>query len=244
MNGTGVSSVLTRDRAERKIALSALAGAPGKAARVIYGRSPLVALALAALSGVLFWGGFNWGMELTNTEGFCVSCHAMKAGPYAEYRRTVHYENRTGVRATCPDCHVPRQWVHKLARKIRASGELWGWLRGRIATREKYEARRGHLARLVWRRMKASDSRECRNCHAIGFMKKAAQNKRAAQMHELAGKWGMSCIECHQGVAHKLPADFDRAALMDGLHERMEKEKINCRICHEGMAGPPPGEGW
>ncbi|HRE18510.1 MAG TPA: NapC/NirT family cytochrome c, partial [Rhodocyclaceae bacterium] len=56
--------------------------------------------------GILFWGGFNTAMEWTNREEFCISCHEMKDNVYQEYRNTIHYSNRSGVRATCPDCHV------------------------------------------------------------------------------------------------------------------------------------------
>jgi cytochrome c-type protein NapC len=59
-----------------------------------------------AILGVLFWGAFNWAMELANTESFCISCHEMRANPYAELQNTIHFKNRSGVRATCPDCHV------------------------------------------------------------------------------------------------------------------------------------------
>ena len=58
--------------------------------------------------GVLFWGGFNTALEATNTETFCVSCHEMHDNVYQELQRTVHFANRSGVRATCPDCHVPQ----------------------------------------------------------------------------------------------------------------------------------------
>ena len=27
------------------------------------------------VAGILFWGGFNWTLEMTNTEAFCTSCH-------------------------------------------------------------------------------------------------------------------------------------------------------------------------
>ena len=77
------------------------------------------------MAGILFWGGFNTALEWTNTEQFCISCHEMKDNVYAEYRNTIHYQNRTGVRATCPDCHVPKEWGHKMIRKIQASNELW-----------------------------------------------------------------------------------------------------------------------
>ena len=45
----------------------------------------------------------------------------MKDNVYQEYRNH-HASNRSGVRATCPDCHVPR-WA-EMIRKIRASNEV------------------------------------------------------------------------------------------------------------------------
>ena len=61
--------------------------------------------------GVLFWGAFNTALELTNTEKFCTSCHEMHDNVYQELQQTVHFSNRSGVRASCPDCHVPHEWT-------------------------------------------------------------------------------------------------------------------------------------
>ncbi len=193
---------------------------------------------------MVFWGAFNWSLELTNTETFCISCHAMRSYVYAEYRETGHYNNRTGVRASCPDCHVPKEWVHKVVRKVRATNELFHWLKGSIDSRADFEAKRPVLARDVWASMEATDSRECRNCHGIEFMNAAAQPAKARIMHTLAKTWGETCIDCHKGIAHRLPRGFDENLLMDRLHERMETEKIACRQCHTDMAGPPKGQGW
>ncbi len=201
-------------------------------------------LSAAFLAGMVFWGGFNWSLELTNTESFCISCHEMREYVYKEYRETIHYANGTGVRASCPDCHVPREWVHKVVRKVRGTNELFHWLRGSIDTPEKFIARRPELARRVWESMEATDSRECRNCHGIDFMSPEAQAVEAREMHELGNKWGMTCIDCHKGIAHSLPLGFDKEAVMDELHDRMETEKVECRLCHEDIAGPPPGDGW
>ena len=205
---------------------------------------PVVGLPAVFAAGIVFWGGFNWSLELTNTESFCISCHVMKVNVYEEYRKSTHHDNRTGVRASCPDCHVPKEWVHKVVRKVGATNELFHWLRGSIDTPEKFEAKRLELARHVWVSMKATDSRECRNCHQIGFMRRDAQSAMARNMHALAERWDTTCIECHQGITHSLPRGFDSRAVMDRLHARMETEKVNCRLCHEGMAGPPPGDGW
>jgi len=96
----------------------------------------MVTIATVFLGGMIFWGGFNWSMELTNTEAFCISCHAMETFMLKEYKQTSHYANNTGVRASCRDCHVPKEWVHKVVRKVHATNELFHWLKGSINTRE------------------------------------------------------------------------------------------------------------
>jgi len=156
-------------------------------------------------AGIVFWGGFNWTLELTNTERFCIACHEMHDNVFKEYQATVHYSNRTGVRATCPDCHVPRPWEHKIIRKIRASNEVLHKILGTIDTRDKFENRRMMLANLEWQRMKATDSRECRNCHHYDYMDYAEQGRRASAQHSKGFADGKTCIDCHKHIVHSPP---------------------------------------
>jgi len=165
---------------------------------------PWTVLLIFAL-GIVAWGGFNWTLELTNTEAFCTSCHEMKVNVFKEYQNTMHYSNRTGVRATCPDCHVPREWVHKVVRKIRASNEVFHWAFGSIDTPEKFNAKRLQLAQHEWARMQANDSHECRNCHAYDYMDYSEQGRRAVAQHTKGFADKKTCIDCHKGVAHSLP---------------------------------------
>ena len=167
--------------------------------------SLLTILVVGFFSGIIFWGGFNTGMEATNTLDFCISCHEMRDTVYQEYRQTVHFTNRSGVRAVCADCHVPKDWTHKLIRKVKASGEIYGKLTGTIATPEKFQAKRLTLARREWARMKGSESRECRNCHSFDGMQADLQKQRARKQHEMAREDNETCIDCHKGIAHKLP---------------------------------------
>lgn len=175
------------------------------------------ALGVAFVVGIVFWGGFNWAMEATNTEEFCISCHEMRDNVYAEYVRTPHYSNRTGVRATCPDCHVPKEWVYKIQRKIQASNELWHKMLGTIDTREKFEEKRLELAQNVWRSMKKTDSRECRNCHEYDSMDFITQGRRGRAEHEEGFAKGQTCIDCHKGIAHELPnmAEVEPSAVLN-----------------------------
>jgi len=160
------------------------------------------------VGGIAFWGAFNTALEATNTLSFCTSCHEMRDTVYQEYKQTIHYENRTGVRAVCPDCHVPRDWTHKMARKARASFEIWGKITGAVDTPEKFEANRMRLATDEWARMKATGSRECRNCHDFGAMSATRQKLSAQKNHHEAQEQGKTCVDCHKGIAHKLPKEY------------------------------------
>ncbi len=172
--------------------------------------------------GVILWGGFNTVLELTNREEFCISCHEMEENVFEEYKKTIHYANRSGVRATCPDCHVPKEWIHKIVRKIQASNEILHKILGTIDTPEKFDKKRLQLAQNEWRRMKANDSRECRNCHDFESMSVAYQKPRARKQHANALKNGNTCIDCHKGIAHK------------PVHQLMDEEEL------EKLSAPNP----
>lgn len=161
-------------------------------------------------AGIIFWGGFNTFMEATNTMEFCTGCHEMSY-VFEEYKETVHYKNASGVKAICSDCHVPKPWAAKLVRKIKASNELFHKVLGTIDTQEKFEAKRLELAENVWASMRATDSRECRNCHTLETMALTEQDKSARKKHTLERKLkkGETCIDCHQGIAHALPEGYE-----------------------------------
>lgn len=169
--------------------------------------------AIIFISGIVFWGGFNTAMEATNTLDFCISCHEMENNVYQEYKKTIHFMNRSGVRAGCPDCHVPKDWTHKIIRKVQASNELYHKVLGTVSTPEKFNEHRLTMAKREWARMKANDSRECRNCHAFDQMDIEKQKQRARKQHQNAQADGQTCIDCHKGIAHK------------PVHEGLEEEE-------------------
>lgn len=171
------------------------------------------------IAGIIFWGGFNTAMEATNTLEFCINCHEMEDNVYQEYTPTIHYANRTGVRAGCPDCHVPDPWIHKMVRKVQASKEVFSWLTGKIDTPEKFEKHRLTMAKSVWKTMKETDSRECRNCHNFESMSPEFQRPRARKQHMNAFETGQTCIDCHKGIAH----NNVRHLLTDEEVEELEK---------------------
>jgi cytochrome c-type protein NapC len=163
-----------------------------------------VAVVAVLVAGSLMAAGAA-GLAWTNTEGFCIGCHEMRDNVYAEFKDTIHDKNRSGVRAVCSDCHVPREPLAMLKRKVGATWEIWGKLTGVIDTKEKFEKHRYELAKVVWKRMKLTDSLECRNCHKDGAMDPEKQTEKARARHERGKAEGKTCIDCHFGVAHKEP---------------------------------------
>ena len=199
-----------------------------------WGPAGAVSLGLVVIAsfagGIIFWGGFNTVLEHTNTQEFCISCHEMRDHSYEEYKTSAHFMNASGVGASCPDCHVPKQWVPKIIRKVQASKELYGHFTGVIDTPEKFEAHRAEMAKRVWATMEANDSLECRNCHDESHMDFAKQTPEAAKLMKAGFERGDTCIDCHKGIAHKLP---DLSQGYRKLFEDMEAI---------ALANPPEGD--
>lgn len=186
----------------------------------------LTVLLTGMLCGVAVMALSTTTMIHTSSEQFCAaSCHEMATNSAMEYRGTVHDRNRTGVRATCPDCHVPHAPIPLYVRKMGAVNDLWGHLVTRsIDTREKFEARRQLLAERVWVYMKGNDSRECRHCHDVAKMDADKQSDRARVRHEKARREKLTCVDCHFAIAHHEPKggpgpqelDVDRSLVSRG----------------------------
>ncbi|MET0084886.1 MAG: NapC/NirT family cytochrome c [Sedimenticola sp.] len=167
-------------------------------------KKSLLILLAVFFAGVVFAGLFNVGLSATNEMGFCVSCHSMKVN-YEEYKETTHYKNASGVRATCSDCHVPREFVPKMVMKVLAYKDVMHEILGTIDTPEKYEAQRWAMANRVWDKMRATNSRECRSCHSFEQMDLSEQDRSARKRHGRAMDEGKACIDCHKGLAHEEP---------------------------------------
>ena len=132
------------------------------------------------VAGVMFWGGFNTALEVTNTEKFCTGCHEMRDNVFAELKTTIHFSNRSGVRAaariaTCRTTGPTRSRAR--CRRPRRSGAICS----APSTPAKSSVdHRLELALHEWARLKANNSLECRNCHSAQSMDITKQSPRAA----------------------------------------------------------------
>ncbi len=178
-----------------------------KVRRLVARNKAFVVLMTGVVLSVVGLSLFGTTMIYTSTEGFCATnCHEMANNVTLEYRDTIHDKNRTGVRAICPDCHVPNAPVPLYIAKMGALNDLWSHHITKSAdTREKFEGRRAHMAQRVWTYMKGNDSRECRYCHKAANMDPERQSVSAQRWHAKGKREKMTCIDCHFGIAHQEP---------------------------------------
>jgi cytochrome c-type protein NapC len=163
-------------------------------------------LAVGLAIGALFFGSLGSFMVYANSEQFCANaCHEMQP-LLKEHKGTIHDVNRSGVRATCNDCHVPHDYIPNYLAKLGLFSDVWGhYVTHSIDTKEKFEAKRYELAKRVWVYMKENDSRECRHCHTTAKMDPDKQSEKALARHEKGRTEGLTCIECHFAIAHNEP---------------------------------------
>ncbi|TGD74176.1 Denitrification system component NirT [Mangrovimicrobium sediminis] len=157
-------------------------------------------LALGIVIGIAGLLTFDTVLHATSTDEFCTSCHEMQI-PLAQLQETVHYTNHSGVSAGCADCHVPREFIPKMVRKVQAAREVWGSITGVIDTPEKYAAHLEEMKAREIARLQANDSQECRNCHTAERMTSIA-GEEPKRFHRALASGRRTCIDCHDGIAH------------------------------------------
>ena len=164
-------------------------------------RTGMGVLALGVVVGIVGVLAFDWTMHATNTDEFCTSCHGLSIAQ-EQLMKTSHYINRSGMVASCSDCHVPKEFVPKMVRKVEAVREVWGSIQGVIDTPEKYAAHAPAMKEREIARLKANDSQECRNCHQTEHMLSVIQSSKAQRFHRALKNNRRTCIDCHAGIAH------------------------------------------
>ena len=152
--------------------------------------------------------GTQWMVAVTGTNEFCGgACHSMQWVD-KEYKASIHYANRTGVRAECHDCHIPHHYPALLFYKAKAGiKDVIGEIRGTISTQEKFEKERLRMAQHVWAEYKENKAENCRVCHVFTPEILKKQKEMVQPMHQAVIEGAAVCTDCHKGVAHTAPKE-------------------------------------
>jgi len=168
--------------------------------------SVLALVIVGVLIGAAGIVGTQIMVSVTGSNEFCGgACHSMQ-WVAQEYRGSVHYANRTGVRAGCHDCHIPHDYPQLLWYKAKAGAhDVIAEARGIISTEEKFKKERLRLAKGVWAEYKENNSANCQHCHQFSADVVAKQKDFVRPMHEQFLAKAATCTDCHKGIAHTAP---------------------------------------
>ena len=135
----------------------------------------------------------------TSSNTYCISCH-IHPGADASWKKSVHYETRSGYRVECVECHLPpKGHGYLLAKGTTGLRDLWSkW------TKDSASFDWTNRGRLENARSYAYES-SCIKCHENLFPLKLTKAGEDAHLYYKQNRKNMSdlhCINCHLNAGH------------------------------------------
>ena len=158
------------------------------------------------IGGIVFWGGFNTAMELTNTEAFCTGCHEMRDNVFAgaQEHDPLHQPLRRARQVLRLPC-AARLDRQDGAQDAGVEGSLGQDLRhdrhAREVRREAARARPARVGAVQGQRLARVPQLPRLRLHGLH----AAEPARAEHALDVPRTGEKTCIDCHKGIAHRLP---------------------------------------
>ena len=137
-------------------------------------------------------------VEVTNTDSFCVTCHAMT--PFrSSWKDSVHGgKNPKGLTAQCVDCHLPHgNFIEYFtAKAITGTGDV---IQNLIIDTSTFNWEKNAEER----RHKFTYDSACRRCHNNLTPQGMKRGGLLAHRAYLIGETKKKCSSCHPNVGHK-----------------------------------------
>ena len=148
--------------------------------------------------GSLLILGAGKAMRMTSSNEYCVSCHIHPMAD-ASWKKSVHYDTRSGYRIGCVDCHLPPKGKGYLwAKGTTGFRDLWSkWTKDSAsfnwADRRRLEVARGYVY-----------ESSCIKCHENLFPAKLTKKGEDAHLYYTQTKKTdeLHCINCHLNAGH------------------------------------------
>ncbi len=148
--------------------------------------------------GALLIVGSGKAITLTSSNKFCMSCHIHPMAD-AAWKKSVHYDTRSGVRTGCVDCHLPPKGENYLWAKVTTGlRDVWGYYMKDSASFD-WEAK----GRLDNARHHVFEN-SCLRCHENLFPAKLTKAGEDAHLYYTQTKKTdeLHCINCHLNAGH------------------------------------------
>ncbi len=138
---------------------------------------------------------------LTSTDKYCSSCHNHPKATQS-WEQSVHYNNKSGIKVHCVQCHLPPKEKGRFMAKIKiGSSHLWSHLFKDSANfnweeKSKPENAVNHVYET-----------SCINCHQTLLPNSSNKRREKAHLYYFDKKktGDIQCINCHITVGHKKP---------------------------------------
>jgi sulfatase modifying factor 1 len=149
------------------------------------------------LGAVLILAG-NRALVRTSSNQYCISCHIHPEAD-ASWKKSVHYETRSGYRIACVDCHLPPK------------GHGYLWAKGTTGLRDLWSKWTKDSASFNWtERGRLENARayayesSCIKCHENLFPLKLTKAGEDAHLYYKQKKNSpdLHCINCHLNAGH------------------------------------------
>lgn len=166
-------------------------------------KSIVFSVILGGIGGLLLALAAEKMDELTTTDSFCTSCHAMQSyiAESETYKTSVHQTTNSGVRPGCADCHIPKGLViSTYTHVVNGISDAWGEISRDYEDPEVWNAEKARLAYATRDWFRANNSVTCRECHEEVSIK--PERKRGQRQHAEALQQNMTCIDCHYNLVH------------------------------------------
>ncbi|MCD8072499.1 MAG: NapC/NirT family cytochrome c, partial [Alistipes sp.] len=167
------------------------------------GRRKILAITLLGiLIGVFATISVNYVYVNSSKDSSCMSCHAH---PHAEksWKLSSHYHNRSGVKTSCVDCHIPpkgsfNHFYHKTRLGVH---DVWSYI-FRDMENIDWESKKEleYAQRIVF-------NASCLECHVQLFPEGISDDGITAHLYyeDNHEKLNLQCISCHLDVGHYNP---------------------------------------
>jgi len=152
--------------------------------------------------GILLTLGGKSAIRHTSTNEYCMSCHIHVDADQAWFKSS-HYQNESGVRIGCVDCHLPPEGSFKhLSTKVRTGlHDLYAYhFKDSASFNWESKSQLEHAVKIVF-------NESCIKCHQNLFPKGLSNDGGTAHLYyeQKAEALNLQCINCHLNVGHYNP---------------------------------------
>ncbi|HUX94561.1 MAG TPA: SUMF1/EgtB/PvdO family nonheme iron enzyme [Bacteroidales bacterium] len=149
------------------------------------------------LGALLILGGGK-AIDKTSSNEYCMSCHIHPQAD-AAWKKSVHYDTKSGSRIACVECHLPPKGENYLYNKAKTGlRDLWSYWTKDSASfnweeKGRLEVARGHVF-----------ESSCKKCHVNLFPAKLTKEGENAHLYYTQTKNNdeLHCINCHLNAGH------------------------------------------